>query len=171
MTELSIQLPDIESESEDFSVPELSRLVLMNAGIQLYREKKLSPAQASELAGLPLRRFLLQVEEAPPPAHDQSLEGSRYLLRVLWALHEGEKRSITPMTAAELAKFVSGHSEIKIEETNTARFFRDCRKSGKFENYWTVCEQQSRRRYSISEKGKAGLLTWLEGSDGSLTQS
>lgn len=163
MTELYIQIPELKAGEPGVCVERLSRLILQSAAIQLYRAEVLGSEQASELANIERELFLLAAGETPlePPETSASLLGSRYLARVLWALFEGLKKSLVPMTAAEIAKFVSSNSDVQIEETNTARFFRECRTSGQFQQYWSVTEEGGRRRYTLSDEGRDVLLNSL----------
>ena len=149
------------------SVVKLRRRILTTAALQLYREGRLTSRRAAKLAELSHPEFLRQIGEGPenkkmsePPDPAQSLCGSRYLARVLWALSEGEKVGLTPMTASDIAKFISSHSDVQVQETNTARFFRDCRRSGKFEEYWMALQDGPRRHYRLSDQGHA---LWAEG--------
>jgi hypothetical protein len=160
MTELRIQISNLHADGSEVSLEGLSSLILKTAAIGLYKAEQLSLEQASKLAGLTSEQFLRRAGQTPiePPGDSERLLGSRYLARVLWALFEGEKQSLTPMTAAEIAQFVSSNSTVKIQETNTARFFRDCRKSGQFEHLWSVVDDQGRRRYTITEMGRDVLL-------------
>lgn len=161
MIEIHIRIPELsEDQDSEVSLDSLSDSILKSAALELYRVDALSKDQAAQIAKLPLKGFLMLAGETSlqPPDSVDSLSGSRYLARVLWALFEGERQAVTPMTAAEIAKFVTSASPIKIESTNTARFFRDCRESGEFEDCWLVSEEEGRRRYSISEKGKQLLL-------------
>lgn len=171
MTELTIELPEDVLQGEG-----LSGAILVAAALELYQLGKLSSERAAELADLSHKEFLREAgEELPvgqsasvdrlsdPVEPDDSLCGSRYLARVLWGLREAEKRGMGSQTAADLAKFISESSKIRVEGTNTARFFRECRTSGKFEVYWEVTEVASRRRYQLSEAGRV-LLEGVEAS-------
>lgn len=163
MTQISIEIPNQALRSKD---DQLSQAILEAAALQLYLEERLPLKRAARLANLSQAEFqALAGEPAPathplglPPTPMESLQGSRYLARVLWALSEGKKRGLTPMTAAEIANFVCSHSDLKIEQTNTARFFRDSRKTGKFEQYWSTSDFGPRRAYTITDQGQQ-LLT------------
>ena len=159
MIKFQLQVPEHALADSAGLVP----LILKSAARALYENEQLGADEAAALAGVTLEQFLFLAGErgvtAPEVTH--KLEGSRYLIRVLWALFEGERQSLTPMTAADIAKFVSQNSSLNIEQTNTARFFRECRVSGKFEHYWQVCEQGSRRRYQLSDAGRDALLRYI----------
>ena len=155
----------------------LSREILLASALQLYKQGRLQVGKAAELAGLPQKQFLMEVEEesvpdepASPIVINESLQSkdaiyeSRYLARVLWALTEGERQNLTPMTAAEISKFVSANTNVKIQHTNTARFFRSCREDGKFQDLWTVSSRGARRLYSLTEKGRKTLKASVTGS-------
>lgn len=163
MTEISIEVPNEALRSSD---DQLTQAIQEAAVLQLYLAGRLSSERAARLLSLSGSDFLeVAGDQTPaeqplglPPTPMESLQGSRYLARVLWALSEGRKRSLTPMTATDIAKFVTANSDVTIQQTNTARFFRECRKSGRFEQYWTVSSQGTRTCYSITEQGEK-LLT------------
>lgn len=156
MNHLSIEIPDTCLRSNG----KLSQSILSAAAFQLYQAGKLSSQRAARLSNLSHAQFLKQQpgdaseKRSSPPEHSERLKGSRYLVRVLWALSQGEKASLTPMTASEIAKFITTHSDFHTEQTNTARFFRDCRQKGRYEEYWSTTKEGSRRRYEISELGR-----------------
>ena len=159
MTEITIEIPNEALRSKD---DQLSQAILEKAVLKLYLAGKLPLERAARLVNLSGAKFqALAGDSVPveqslglPPAPMETLQGSRYLARVLWALSEGRKRDLTPMTASEIADFVCSHSEVRIEQTNTARFFRDCRKTGKFEQYWSTFDGGPRRAYTITEQGE-----------------
>ena len=155
MTNIEIEISDEALSSG--TIPELSQTILLASAQQLYREEKLSSEQAARLAQVSPEDFFKEFDlpdDTWELTAESSFEGSSYLARVLWALELVERQSLPAPTAAEIAKFVSANSEVQIEETNTARFFRDCRRNGKFEKYWSVEDSGSRRRYTLSEAGK-----------------
>jgi len=159
MNQLSIEIPDNCLSSND----KLSQAVLTAAALQLYQAGNLSSQRAARLSKLSHSQFLKQAGEScdepgTPPEQAERLKGSRYLARVLWALSEGEKSGLTPMSAADIAKFITAHSNFHTQETNTARFFRDCRRKERYEEYWVTEEEGSRRSYQISDLGRK-LLT------------
>ncbi|MCA9775317.1 MAG: UPF0175 family protein [Candidatus Eremiobacteraeota bacterium] len=155
MNHLSIEIPETSLSSND----KLSQAILAAAALQLYQTGNLSSQRAARLSKLSHSQFLKQTGEIPdvpdsPPEQAERLKGSRYLARVLWALSEGEKNGLTPMSAAEIAKFITAHSNFHTQETNTARFFRDCRRKERYEEYWLTEEEGPRRRYKLSELGR-----------------
>lgn len=157
MNQLTIEIPDKCLRSNG----KIAQTLLTAAANQLYKAGKIPSKRAAKLAKLPHDQFLKQTghnsdapKVSPPPDQTNSLKGSRYLARVLWALSEGEKNSLTPMTASEIAKFITTHSDIHVQETNTARFFRDCRRKKRFEQYWTATKEGPRRAYQLSDQGK-----------------
>ena len=144
----------------DEQLGDLPQTILLKAALELYRLEKLTSEQAAKLAGVSYEQFLQELGELMPMLPEtpltasDSLQGSKYLARVLWALREGRRRSLPAMTAAEIAKFVCSNSEVSIETTNTARFFRECRESGRFECHWLTCDKGPRRRYELSLEGR-----------------
>jgi DNA-binding PadR family transcriptional regulator len=163
MIELTIKVPDKLLRSTN-STTALSEEILLSAALQLYRAEKITSKRAAKLANLSHAKFLKEAQETTdlPPVETNislgpmtSIEGSRYLARALWALSEGEKQKLTPMTAAEIAKYVSTNSNFEVQQTNTARFFRESRKTGRFEEYWTAYDDEPRLRYKLTPKGRA----------------
>ena len=169
MTEISIDISDSALKKPE----KLSKSILMSAAVALYKKEKLTAEEAAKIPNVSKKRFLETAkargvggpdpfekkrEVSRPLTPFDSLEDSRYLARVLWALNEAERFSLPPMTASDIAKFVTANSGFEIKQTNTARFLRECRQSGRFEDCWVVSQDGPRRTYAISEVGRELVL-------------
>src|SRR5262245_35338917 len=75
------------------------------------------------------------------------VQGSVYIVRVLWALEVASRAGIGPLIPARIAEIICVYGGERVEQTNTARFFRDQKRGGDFTHLW---KEDPPGHYSIS---------------------
>lgn len=84
----------------------------------------------------------------------ESIDGSVWVLRILWALEYAARHHLGPQNAAEIARLLTTHAGLNVPSPNVARAFRERRQAQKDEPYWSEAEGQ---RYVISDAGRTVL--------------
>ncbi len=81
-------------------------------------------------------------------------ENTRYVVRVLWALEVAFYANIGPLRASDITKIIRNYGKEPVEPTNVARFFREAKRRGEYQELWNENKLQ---HYTISTQGKDTL--------------
>jgi hypothetical protein len=95
-----------------------------------------------------------------PLGQKESMDGSVWVPRILWALEFAKLRDLGPQSASDISRVLGEHSGLNVPSPNVARAFRDRKQQGA--SYWKEVDSQ---RYEISRAGSAALRKQLRSSD------
>jgi hypothetical protein len=114
-------------------------------------------APVAPVASAPDERAVA-ADPAPAPLRPlgakEAIDGSVWVMRILWALEHAARHELGPQNAADIARLLTTHAGLNVPSPNVARAFRERKQAQKDELYWAEAEGQ---RYAITEAGRAAL--------------
>jgi hypothetical protein len=99
--------------------------------------------------------------ELRPLGSKESMDGSVWVPRILWALEYAKLRNLGPQSASDISRVLTEHSGLNVPSPNVARAFRD-RKQSSAASYWKEVDGQ---KYEISGAGSEALRKQLASTE------
>jgi hypothetical protein len=149
-------------EPTSFSQPAVMAPSLLKQSLQSVAGKAQEVEQKSLFASSDIdhkQSIQEAVESLGSLPTDIKVQGSAYVVRVLWALEIAFRAGIGPLIPTRIAEMICNYGNVQVEPTNVAKFIRLQNRVGDYSHLW---RESPKGHYSISSVGRDKLHSLLQ---------
>jgi hypothetical protein len=135
-----------------------TRLKPTKRGEEDAKQLTLFKAETGEVNGLDAE-IRQSLEGFIPLPREQSFGGSKYIVRVLWALELAARAGTGPLISADIARIIRDYGGVEVAGANVAKFLRKQKNSAEYTHLW---KEDPPKYFSINSVGRATLSSFID---------